>query len=65
MFPHNTLSYSQQEAAGPVVAQAAPVEGGENQSPSLQRREEKKESRRAAKAEGRDEQVQKLGITFC
>ena len=28
-------------------------------------REEKKESRRAAKAEGRDEQVRKLGITFC
>ena len=29
----------------------------QSQSPSLQRREEKKESRRAAKAEGRDEQV--------
>ena len=41
------------------------MEGGENQSPSLQRREEKKESRRAAKAEGRDEQVRRLGITFC
>ena len=38
---------------------------GQNQSPSLQRREEKKESRRAAKAEGRDEQVRRLGTTFC